>query len=408
MKKKLTLEEFIRRARLIHGDRYDYSKVVYINNYTKIIIICPIHGEFEQSPKKHLYGRGCSKCNGGVKYSLNKFISLASKLHKNEQGQPKYSYNYIEEYVNSKTKVPIFCSINNHGIFYQSPSKHLTGEGCPKCGIETTISYTKYNNDIFIQKAIELYNVLEIQYTYIKTRYINSVSKIIVTCVKHGDFKISPASHLQGIGCPRCRESKGETKIANYLDSMKISYSREYKLDSYNYRYDFYLEGYNLLIEFHGIQHYESVPQWDKNRGFKKQQRNDKAKVELAKRNGIDLLVISYLEMEQIEEILKCELIDKVIDTKIVDISHVYGLYCNIDKKEKRRMLRYHYVLYSYLSGKDLYTELYRYKYINKKIGTIIELLDEVINTYKDNFIRLLAIEHKILIKDKRNKKWPI
>lgn len=396
--KKITLEEFIRRARLVHGDKYDYSKVVYINSTTKIIIICPIHGEFEQLPKKHLIGKGCSECNGGVKYTMSKFITLACKLHKNDCGDPLYHYCRIKEYTNSKTKVPIYCPIEGHGVFYQAPQKHLQGQGCPLCGIDKTISHTRYDNNTFILKANAVHNNTEILYTYTKTDYINSISKVIVTCVKHGDFKIHPANHLQGIGCPRCRESKGETKIANYLDHHKITYNKEYKIDGYRYRYDFYLPGYNLLIEFHGEQHYEPRKHFGGEKSFKKQQRSDKAKVELAKRNGIDLLVISYLEIEQIEEILKYELIDKVKDTKIVDISHVYGLYCNIDANEKRRLIRYHHVLYSYLSGKDLYAELSRYKYINKKIKYLTILLNNTLKSHKLKFIRLLAIEHKILI----------
>lgn len=67
MKKGLTTEEFIRRAREVHGDKYDYSKVVYVNNRTKVCIICPIHGEFWQIPFSHLQGRGCVKCASAAK-----------------------------------------------------------------------------------------------------------------------------------------------------------------------------------------------------------------------------------------------------------------------------------------------------------------------------------------------------
>ena len=62
MPKKLTLEDFIQRAREVHGNKYDYSKVTYVNANTKVCIICPEHGEFWQKPSKHLVGHGCPMC----------------------------------------------------------------------------------------------------------------------------------------------------------------------------------------------------------------------------------------------------------------------------------------------------------------------------------------------------------
>lgn len=62
MGKRKTIDEFIIQAKIIHGGKYDYSKVNYINNSTKVCIICPIHGEFWQTPNHHLSGHGCVKC----------------------------------------------------------------------------------------------------------------------------------------------------------------------------------------------------------------------------------------------------------------------------------------------------------------------------------------------------------
>lgn len=84
MSKKLTTEEFIEKARKIHGNKYDYSKVVYVNSQTKVCIICPIHGEFWQRPNDHLNGYGCNKC-GIIKTNLknssklNDFITKVKK-----------------------------------------------------------------------------------------------------------------------------------------------------------------------------------------------------------------------------------------------------------------------------------------------------------------------------------------
>ena len=124
-------QKFITKAKVIHGDQYDYSKCFYVNSIRHLIINCSAHGDFSQSPDKHLMGRGCPKC-GTVKAAskmsagLDKFINKAKKKHGD-----KYNYQHVE-YVNSHTKITISC--REHGEFYQMPAKHLTGQGCPSCG----------------------------------------------------------------------------------------------------------------------------------------------------------------------------------------------------------------------------------------------------------------------------------
>ena len=127
---KLTKEEFIKRVQKVHGDRYDYSKVEYVDTKTKVCIICKEHGEFEQSPQKHIAGQGCIKCHRASlakRYSLGKekFIEKATALHNGF-----YDYNAVE-YINSHTHVQIICPI--HGTFLQDPASHLQGHGCPFC-----------------------------------------------------------------------------------------------------------------------------------------------------------------------------------------------------------------------------------------------------------------------------------
>lgn len=123
--RKLTTEEFIKRARAIHGDKYDYSKVVYVNSYTKVCIICPKHGEFWATPNNHLRGKGCKMCNVGVVWDTESFISRIIETRGN-----RYDYSKVN-YTDGKTKVCIICP--EHGEFWQSPSHHLQGQGCPKC-----------------------------------------------------------------------------------------------------------------------------------------------------------------------------------------------------------------------------------------------------------------------------------
>lgn len=123
--KKLTTKEFIQKAKLIHGDEYDYSKSKYIVNNIKVEIICKNHNSFWQKPNYHLLGQGCSKCYGNRKLTKENFIKKAKKIHNN-----KYDYSSVD-YKNNRTKIDIICL--DHGIFKQKPNTHLNGSGCPLC-----------------------------------------------------------------------------------------------------------------------------------------------------------------------------------------------------------------------------------------------------------------------------------
>jgi hypothetical protein len=122
---KKTTQEFIEEAKLIHGDKYDYSLVEYKNWCTKIKIICPIHGEFYQSPDNHKKGHGCRDCQlDSFRYSQNEYIEKANKIHKG-----KYDYTFVE-YKSFEIKIKIICPI--HGEFFQTPHNHLRC-GCKIC-----------------------------------------------------------------------------------------------------------------------------------------------------------------------------------------------------------------------------------------------------------------------------------
>ena len=131
-KPRISTEEFIRRAKTLHGDKYDYNKTIFKNNQTKIIVNCPIHGDFEQYPYHHLRGSGCKLCGFSYihekqKLSLEEFINRASKIH-------GYKYDYSKvSYVSARINVCITC--REHGDFWQTPSNHLQGCGCKKCGL---------------------------------------------------------------------------------------------------------------------------------------------------------------------------------------------------------------------------------------------------------------------------------
>ena len=192
--RRLTLFQFIEKAKQIHGDKYDYSKVEYVNNSTKVCIICTEHGEFWQTPGNHLHGCGCPKCSSLPKKNTNDFIKEAKLIHQN-----KYNYSKVE-YVNAQTKVCIICP--EHGEFWQTPHKHLSGQGCPKCGvIKSHIGKSKLIEE-FINKAKEIHND---KYDYSKVEYVNTKTKVCIICPEHGEFWQSPHHHLYGHGCPKCK-----------------------------------------------------------------------------------------------------------------------------------------------------------------------------------------------------------
>ena len=176
--RKLTTDEFIKKAREVHGDKYDYSKVEYINKRTKVCIICPIHGEFYQLAGDHMLGHGCRKCGSDkvadvCRYDKITFIEKANEIHNH-----KYDYSKVE-YINYHTKVCIICP--KHGEFWQTPANHIfgSGKGCPQCndsklellvekflknnGIsyikEKTFGWLKYNNYMFLDFYLPEYNI---------------------------------------------------------------------------------------------------------------------------------------------------------------------------------------------------------------------------------------------------------
>lgn len=121
----LTTEKFIQKAKLIYGDIYDYSKVIYKRNDVNVTIICDKHGEFEQRASTHLEAHRCPTCGReSMKYSSEKFVEKAKLIH----GE-KYDYSE-SKYLGSNEKVVIICRI--HGKFRQTPSCHYLND-CPRC-----------------------------------------------------------------------------------------------------------------------------------------------------------------------------------------------------------------------------------------------------------------------------------
>jgi hypothetical protein len=187
------IEQIIDKCNKFHNNKYDYSLVEYINKKTKIKIICPEHGIFEQTPKQH-YSHGCRFCssikNGSInKTTLSVFIDKSNIIHNN-----KYDYTLINMLNNLNEKIQIVCPI--HGMFEQVAYRHLNGSICSKCKSDNR------KNKSFIDDANRIHNN---KYDYSLVEYINNKTKIKIICPDHGIFFQRPDSHLQGKGCSKCK-----------------------------------------------------------------------------------------------------------------------------------------------------------------------------------------------------------
>lgn len=210
-------EEFVAKATKVHRD-YDYSKVVYVSAHAPIIIICRIHGEFLQTPLSHCGGRGCKKCaDDATRTPVSEFIKKAVVVHNN-----KYDYSDMV-YTNAQTKVCIICS--KHGKFYQNPLTHLYGHGCALCAAAVS------NTNEFIKKAMVIHGN---KYDYTKTDYVRAASKICVICKTHGEFWQKPNAHLsKKTGCPACANT--QQTIIQFIEKARITHTDKYDYSKVTY-----------------------------------------------------------------------------------------------------------------------------------------------------------------------------
>lgn len=215
--RKLTQEEFINKCINAHGNKYDYTKTVFTNSRDKVVITCPIHGDFMQKANEHVRGHGCPYCGGTKKLNTELFIQRAKEIHGD-----KYDYSETQ-YINSNTKIKIICK--KHGIFEQLPFSHLNNSGCPKC------SGRCGNTEDYISKAKEVHGN---KYDYSKVEYKNNNDLITIICPIHGDFEQRAVKHLIGHGCPKCANEKRKEKLTLSKEDF-IKRAKEIHGDKYDY-----------------------------------------------------------------------------------------------------------------------------------------------------------------------------
>ena len=323
----LNKTQFIEKARKVHGDKYDYSKVEYVNSSTKVCIICPEHGEFWQTPNSHLRGGGCSKCGINRRTisqtsNIEMFIKKAREIHGD-----KYDYSKVE-YINNKTKVCIICP--EHREFWMKPNAHLNGQGCPLCGIENGIEKRRKTIEIFIEQANNIHNN---KYDYSKVEYVDSHTKVCIICPEHGEFWQMPNSHLSGVGCPVCKSSKLELKMLSFLNENHINFIYQARQMHFYWlkrqSLDFYLPDYNIAIECQGKQHFNEGNFGSINFDFEKIYGNDVKKKNKCEENNIKLFYYTEYKNYQMFDIYNKENTFTNLKTFKKKILDKYGIFNN-------------------------------------------------------------------------------
>ena len=297
--KKLTTEEFIKKAKEVHGDKYDYSLVSYISTHINVAIICKEHGVFHQTPASHNFqneGADCPICSGNVNFTQEDFIK---KVQLNNSEQCDFS---LSEFKNTTTKVLVINKKYNtkHLIM---PKKLFDGVFC---SLRNAINKEEYLIFQFKEKHGN-------KYIYSKLKYKSDEEKVIIICPEHGEFLQTPGSHKQGDGCLKCNSSKGEIKIINFLEKNITEYIHQHKFKNCiglkrKLPFDFYLPKYNICIEYDGGQHFKSIKRYGGEKGFENRQKLDKIKTDYCLNNNIQLIRIPYWDFKNIEQILEKEL----------------------------------------------------------------------------------------------------
>lgn len=189
--RRLTTPEFIDRGNKVHGT-FDYSKVIYKNTDTKVILICKEMHEFSQTPHDHLQGVGCPHCAGLSPITFEGFLKKAAVAHPSG-----YDYSLVRYERYTKSKIEIICKFHSKS-FWQTPQAHCEGHGCPICGGVEFIPTSE-----FVSRSVDIHGT---KYKYHKSVYAGKATPLCIECPTHGDFWQKPMYHFNGAGCPRCAE----------------------------------------------------------------------------------------------------------------------------------------------------------------------------------------------------------
>lgn len=245
-----TQEEFINDAILKHGNKYDYSKVIYKNDTSKVEIVCKIHGSFFQQAGSHLYGTACPRC--AVEYTKSKTKLLLSDVLDNfkKVHGDVYDYSNIKEYVNNVTKMPIVCS--KHGLFYKTYTSHCNARvGCDKCRVSTIkgrkLGNGKCDYNWFIDRSKSAHGD---RYDYSNVKYIDSRKNVEIICRIHGSFWQNPYSHVKGSNCAKC-SGRHSYNTKEFIELCKKVHDEKYDYSEMIYNGNKYY--IKIICKKHGV-----------------------------------------------------------------------------------------------------------------------------------------------------------
>lgn len=234
-------EAFIKRAKTVHGDFYTYENSVYKSTRSKIVITCPIHGNFEIKANNFLNGSGCNECAlDRIRIPEEQFLEHVCRVHSG------YDLSHIN-YKGLNEKIKLICP--KHGEFFiLAKSVWFHNRGCPKCKIPN-LSYTKEN---FIEEVTTLFPRLD----YSEVQYKNKSTKVKLSCPEHGVFWRTPQDMLKSpCGCPQCGALSGGLKLR--ISAEEIMHQiQEYAptLDFSKFKYESVDHKSIVICPIHGEQ----------------------------------------------------------------------------------------------------------------------------------------------------------
>lgn len=226
-KRAMTQEGFILRATKVHGGKYDYSKVVYVNSQKPVIVVCPSHGEFSQSANAHLRGQGCRKCSDeavGSKSRLSQKEFMARLVTMNTgYGLEQVSYTSMDR--------PVTLVCKDHGPFTARAGNVLYRKsGCPKCAAELTGLRSRKPLSYYVEKSRAVHGD---RFEYLGVEYKDAAAYLRVLCKDHGEFLQSANSHTSGVGCVKCSKPIWDTESFKQQAALAHGARYDYTESSY-------------------------------------------------------------------------------------------------------------------------------------------------------------------------------
>lgn len=309
--------DFIAKAKLTHGDKYDYSKIPKLFRVSdKIPIVCNIHGIFTQTANSHCSGRGCRKCGISTRANSRKtkksdFIAKANCVHNG-----MYDYSLVPDKIRTKDKIQLKCSI--HGVFEQNTQNHLHGHGCKLCADEQK-SITK---DEFVQRSISHHGDFY-DYSKVPQGLLSSTEKVEIICKKHGSFYQFTSIHMKHSGCPSCAIGKQTSSHESDLFSIigKYGFTQNNREVIKPFEIDLFSENHKFGIEINGVYWHSS----GSTANDKSMSEKHVMKTDLMESNGYALFHV--FENELIEN---RPIVDSMILSRVGKSKRIYARKCKI------------------------------------------------------------------------------